>query len=41
MAKTTGFDNEKYLQEQHEKILERVQKVWQQALPGIRREDHV
>ncbi|RLB64788.1 MAG: hypothetical protein DRH08_08955 [Deltaproteobacteria bacterium] len=26
MAKTAGFDNEKYLQEQHEKILERVQK---------------
>jgi len=25
MAKTAGFDNEKYLQEQHEKILERVQ----------------
>jgi len=26
MIKTTGFDNEKYLEEQHEKILERVQK---------------
>jgi len=26
MAKTAGFDNEKYLQEQHEKILERVHK---------------
>lgn len=26
MAKTAGFDNEKYLQEQYEKILERVQK---------------
>ena len=26
MAKTAGFDNEKYLQEQHEKILERVEK---------------
>ncbi len=26
MTKTAGFDNEKYLQEQHEKILERVQK---------------
>jgi uncharacterized protein (UPF0371 family) len=26
MAKTAGFDNEKYLQEQHEMILERVQK---------------
>jgi len=26
MAKTAGFDNEKYLKEQHEKILERVQK---------------
>ncbi len=26
MMKTVGFDNEKYLEEQHEKILERVQK---------------
>jgi uncharacterized protein (UPF0371 family) len=26
MGKATGFDNEKYLQEQHEKILERAQK---------------
>ena len=26
MTKSAGFDNEKYLNEQHEKILERVQK---------------